>query len=74
MGLRVTEARLKPVALPLGQTRFDELQGQLLLAGTGVGLVPVGPPQDSLLEALIARFRPLPRDGITPAPSGHGSP
>jgi len=52
MGLRVTEARLKPA----------ELQGQLLLAGTGVGLVPVGPPQDSLLEALIARFRPLPRD------------
>lgn len=74
MGLRVTEARLKPVALPVAQTRFDELQGQLLLAGTGVGLVPVGPPQDSLLEALIARFRPLPRDGITPAPSGQGPP
>lgn len=25
MGLRVTEARLKPVALPVGQTRFEEI-------------------------------------------------
>lgn len=48
LGLRVTEARLKP----------GELQGQLLLAGTGIGLLPVGEPSDSVLEALIAHFRP----------------
>ncbi|WP_018465889.1 aminotransferase class IV [Calidithermus timidus] len=48
LGLRVSEARLKP----------DELEGQLLLAGTGVGLLSVGKPLDSALEALITHFRP----------------
>lgn len=48
MGLPVFQAYLRP----------EELEGQLLLAGTGVGLLPVGKPVDPLLEALIAHFRP----------------
>lgn len=32
---------------------------QILLAGSGVGLVPVGPPSSSLVTTLIEKFRPM---------------
>ncbi len=46
--------------LHLGPSEIEAVggEGQLLLAGSGVGLVPVGPPLDETIEALIARFRP----------------
>ncbi len=47
MGLEVRRARLRP----------EEAQGQLFLAGSGVGLLPVGPPPGELLP-LIEAFRP----------------
>ncbi|AKU90551.1 aminotransferase class IV [Vulgatibacter incomptus] len=47
MGLEVRRAPMKREAL----------DGQLLLAGTGVGLVPVGLPIEEPLRSLIARFR-----------------
>lgn len=47
MGLEVERARLRP----------EEARGQLLLAGSGVGLLPVGPPPRDLLP-LIEAFRP----------------
>ncbi|PZA07036.1 MULTISPECIES: aminotransferase class IV [unclassified Meiothermus] len=48
MGLPVFLAYIRP----------QELEGQLLLAGTGIGLLSVGKPLDSVLEALITHFRP----------------
>ncbi|AEB11730.1 aminotransferase class IV [Marinithermus hydrothermalis DSM 14884] len=48
MGLGVRRARLAPGALA----------GQLLLAGSGVGLVPVGAVRDAEVRALVERFRP----------------
>ncbi|BAW01183.1 branched-chain amino acid aminotransferase/4-amino-4-deoxychorismate lyase [Thermus thermophilus] len=47
LGLRVERVRLGP----------EGLRGHLLLAGSGVGLLPVGPPPVELLP-LIERFRP----------------
>jgi hypothetical protein len=72
MGLPVFEARLRPEELggrslsgpagagtPSGRSLGGRsLEGQLLLAGSGVGLLPVGEPMDGALEALIAHFRP----------------
>lgn len=48
IGLEIEEVFLKP----------DQLEGQLLLAGTGVGLLSVGKPLDSVLKHLIAEFQP----------------
>lgn len=47
LGLEVLEARLKP----------SQLEGQLLLAGTGVGLLSVGRPTDLTVQTLIDRFK-----------------
>jgi branched-subunit amino acid aminotransferase/4-amino-4-deoxychorismate lyase len=49
LGLRVASAALS----------WPECQGQLLLAGSGVGLVPVGHPVDAAVTELVRLFRPI---------------
>lgn len=49
LGLRVASAALS----------WPECQGQLLLAGSGVGLVPVGIPVDPAVTELVRLFRPM---------------
>ena len=46
MGIPTVSRRVKP----------DEICGQLLLAGTGVGLVPVGAPVDDYVRKLVEHF------------------
>ena len=49
LGLKVTSAALS----------WPECRGQLLLAGSGVGLVPVGPPVEPVVAELVRFFRPI---------------
>lgn len=61
--LGITREKVLGRALEMGYgvrdmwARPDELKGQLLLAGTGVGLVPVGKPQDAVVRKLVSEFR-----------------
>jgi 4-amino-4-deoxychorismate lyase len=51
------EAKQMGVQTDARLLKQNDLQGQLLLAGSGVGLVPVGAPIDAQITELIQRFR-----------------
>lgn len=48
LGFRIRRSRL----------REDELEGEILLAGSGVGLLCVGAPSSDRIRSLVERFRP----------------